>query len=68
VALAAHTLRGSAYYFDASDVVAAAGEAEQLAKAGDVDGLRALLPQLEAAVADFRRSLRAGGTPADEPD
>ncbi len=66
VGLAAHTLRGSAQYFGAQDVVGVAGEAEALAQVEDLAGLRTLLPKLETAVAGFLRSLEAS-SPGSPP-
>jgi len=50
VRLGAHTLCGAARHFAARQVIDAASDMEQLAKAGDLRAARDALPKLEAAV------------------
>ena len=65
--LAAHSLKGSAANVGGVQVSATAKRAELLGKAGDLDGVRDLLPQLTHQCHDFRAAtesfLSAGDTP-----
>jgi len=67
---AVHSLRSGAAMLGASEVSARAGQLEEMAGEGDLDGLLSALPELEAQldrmVADLERELDRGGSP-DSP-
>ena len=50
IALAAHSLKGSAGYFGADELQALCKEIEALADAGTLDSVRSRLPDLQLAI------------------